>query len=144
MKYILAVLVMTFSMQSTADNWLCIADKATGFTLKNGSWESTNFTSGEKYIIKEADDNGKLYDAVYQVHAFGRDTPSWLCGDFRSDMYTEKLLVCDGLGTPSNTFKYNPRTGNFLATRTSGYVEDFDGVVNDDTPAIVIGKCSKL
>ena len=54
MKYILAVLVMTFSIQSTADNWLCIRDKATGFILKDGSWEPANFRPGDKYMIKEA------------------------------------------------------------------------------------------
>ena len=46
MKYILAVLVMTFSMQSTADNWLCIADKATGFALENGIGSLLTFGPG--------------------------------------------------------------------------------------------------
>ena len=67
MKYILAVLIMTFSMQpSAADNWLCISDKSTGFMSKNGSWESVNFTAGDKYMIKEASPANKLVDgAVY-------------------------------------------------------------------------------
>ena len=144
MKYILAVLVMTFSMQSTADNWLCISDDANGFALEDGSWEPTLFVVGEKFMIKEADGLHKTDGAVYQVHRFGKDTPSWVCGDFHSNMFTEKLLVCDGYGTPSDTFKYNPRTGHFLATRTTGYVEDYKGVVSTDTPMIEIGKCSKL
>jgi hypothetical protein len=89
MKYILAVLVMTFSMQSSADSWLCISDEATGFALKDGSWESALFEVGKKYMIKEADDTGKLFDAVYQVHRFGRGNPSWICGDFGSKEYSE-------------------------------------------------------
>ena len=147
MKYILAVLVMTFSMQSTADNWLCITDKATGFILKNGSWESGNFTSGDKYMIKEASQSSKdIYGSVYQVHEFGDDLPNWVCGDFGSNEDAKELLVCDGYATPGSTFKYNPSTGHFLATNTRGYVHDSrsgDGV-STSTSTIEIGKCSKL
>ena len=57
--------------------------------LKDGSWESALFEVGKKYMIKEADDTGKLFDAVYQVHRFGRGNPSWICGDFGSKEYSE-------------------------------------------------------
>ena len=147
MKYILAVLVMTFSMQSTADNWLCIADKATGFALENGSWESGNFTSGDKYMIKEASQSSKdIYGSVYQVHEFGDDLPNWVCGDFVSNEAEGRLLVCDGYSTAGDTFKYNPSTGHFLATYTEGYVHAIGGFdfVNGNTPNIQIGECSKL
>jgi hypothetical protein len=146
MRYILAVLVMTFSMQSTADNWLCITDKATGFALENGSWESANFQPGDKYMIKDASQTNKsIYGSVYQVHAFGRDTPYWICGDFGSNEDAKELLVCEGFAIAGDTFKYNPSTGHFLATHTAGYVHTFDdGRVFGDTPHIQIGKCSKL
>ena len=146
MKYILAVLIMTFSMQSAADNWLCITDKSTGFVLENGSWDYGKFAPGDKYMIKEADDLEKADDVMYQVNRFGRDTPSWLCGDFISVGYDAGMMICDGYGTPGNTFKYNPRTGHFLATYTGGYVHDkmSGDAVSTDTPIIEIGKCSKL
>ena len=147
MKYILAVLFMTFSMQSAADNWLCITDKATGFVLKNGSWESRNFASGDKYMIKEADSRRKTDDVMYQVNQFGDNIPNWLCGDFKSVVY-KGMLICRGFAAPGDTFKYNPRTGHFLATYTNGYVHDSrsgDGVsTSTDTSTIEIGKCSKL
>ena len=43
MKYILAVLVMTFSMQSTADNWLCIVDDSNGFSPERWKLEAYSF-----------------------------------------------------------------------------------------------------
>ena len=146
MKYILAFLVMTFSMQSTADNWLCITDKATGFALENGSWESANFQPGDKYMIKEASQSSKdIYGSVYQVHEFGDDLPNWVCGDFGSNEDAKGLLACDGYAIAGSTFKYNPRTGHFLATMTNGYVQaNVNGGVSTDTPTIEIGKCSKL
>ena len=146
MKYILAVLVMTFSMQSTADNWLCIRDKATGFSLKNGSWNSTDFKVGKKYIIKDASERNKsVSGSVYQVHEFGDDIPDWICGDFQNDGVAKGMLVCDGYFIAGNTFKYNPSTGHFLATHTAGFVYTWDdGRVVEDTPIIEIGKCSKL
>ena len=146
MKYILAFLVMTFSMQSTADNWLCITDKATGFALENGSWESVNFQPGDKYMIKDASQTNKsIYGSVYQVNHFGDDGPNWLCGDFGSNEDAKELLVCEGFAIAGDTFKYNPSTGHFLATHTAGYVHTFDdGRVFGDTPHIQIGKCSKL
>jgi hypothetical protein len=55
-----------------------------------------------------------------------------------------RLLVCDGLGVPGDTFKYNPRNGHFLATATHGYVTDWNGSASTDTPQVKIGKCSKL
>jgi hypothetical protein len=148
MKYILAVLVMTFSMHSNADSWLCIMDKATGFNLENGSWKLAKFKfeAGDKYMIKETDAIGTRFGSVYQVHRFGSNTPSWLCGDFGSNEDAKELLVCDGYAVPGDTFKYNPRTGHFLATHTNGYVHNkfsADGV-STDTPIVMIGKCSKL
>ena len=96
-------------------------------------------------MIKEADDTGKLFGEVYQVHAFGHDNPSWVCGDFGSNENAKGLLVCEGFAIAGDSFKYNPSTGHFLATRTAGYVHTFDdGRVADDTPSIEIGKCSKL
>jgi len=146
MKYIFAVLVMTFSMQASADNWLCIRDKATGFALKDGSWESGKFKPGNKYMIKEASETNKsLYGSVYQVHQFGDDIPNWLCGDFQSDGVAKGMLVCDGYAIAEDSFKYNPSTGHFLATHTAGYVYTYDdGRVVDDAALIEIGKCSKL
>ena len=146
MRYILAVLVMTFSMQSTADNWLCIRDKATGFALQNGDWVSGDFQAGNKYMIKEASQQNKsIYGSVYQVHPFGDEYPSWVCGDFGSNEDAKGLLACDGYAIAGDSFKYNPSTGHFLTARTNGYVHTFDdGRVVDDTPAIEIGKCSKL
>jgi hypothetical protein len=146
MKYILAVLVMTFSMQSTADNWLCIVDDSNGFSLKDGSWKPTLFEVGGKYMIKEASQQEKsIYGSVYQVNHFGDDGPNWLCGDFGSNEDAKELLVCEGFAIAGDTFKYNPSTGHFLATHTAGYVHTFDdGRVFGDTPHIQIGKCSKL
>ena len=144
MKYILAALVLTFSMQSSADSWLCITDHAGGMVLENGSWRVGRFGPGDKYLIKEAVSYNKARGYVYQVHDFGSDVPSWVCGDFGSVKNSEGNLVCDGI-TPGNTFKYNPSNGHFLATSTRGYVTSRDdGSVFTDTPMIEIGKCSKL
>ncbi|MCX2976375.1 hypothetical protein [Candidatus Marimicrobium litorale] len=144
MKYILAALVLTFSMQSSADSWLCITDHAAGMNLKNGGWESERITPGDKYLIKEAESYLKSDGYVYQVQSFGDDLALWVCGDFGSDEYSEGNLVCDGL-IPGGTFKVNPSNGHFLATRTYGYVtDDDDGSVSTDTPMVQIGKCAKI
>jgi len=143
MKYLFALLVMTASMQSSADSWLCIGDQSAGFQLTDGSWQPFSFTPGDKYLIKEADEKRSAYGGIYQVHVFGKKVPTWTCGDFRSVIGTEKLLVCDGWAAPGESFKYHPATGHFLATRTTGYVQDDkEGGVSTDTPFIEIGTCS--
>ena len=138
MKYILAVLVMVFSMQSSADSWLCIADKATGFILENGSWGSSDFKGGDAYMIEEADDFIKNPGEIYSVYSFKFDSHSYRCGDFES---SNGMLICDGI-VPGGTFKYNPSTGHFLMTNTFGYVHGNRGGFSDP-PVMMIGKCSK-
>jgi hypothetical protein len=140
MKRIIACLLLIAPLTANADNWLCIGEQSMGFNLIGGAWERSGFNP-EKYLIKPAGAGVKYMDnaAVYQVHSFGNETPSWICPAF-----IEGKLVCYGFAARGNTFKYNPETGNFLRTGTVGYVETFKGKVSEDTPLIEIGKCSKL
>ena len=105
MKYILAALVLTFSMQSSAeiqgdeiqwdaeiqreqssaDTWLCIADKAAGMMLENGSWESVTVKPGDKYLIKESEEMLAMNGYVYEVYQFGKDISRSQCRDFGSE-----------------------------------------------------------
>lgn len=143
MKKILAGLLLIAPLVANADNWLCIGDNSTGFVLKNGAWESAKFKP-YKYLIKSAEGVVSSMGALYQVHEFGREIPSYICPTgFLEDGEFEEILDCYGLGIKTDAFKFNPKTGHFLMTRTLGYVMS-DGKTVDDTPSIEIGKCSKL
>ena len=129
MKYILAALVLTFSMQSSAeiqgdeiqwdaeiqreqssaDTWLCIADKAAGMMLENGSWESVTVKPGDKYLIKESEEMLAMNGYVYEVYQFGKDISRSQCRDFGSEEWlVGGMLVCQGV---NGTFKYDPVMG---------------------------------
>jgi hypothetical protein len=64
-----------FSVNSFAEdkNYLCVADKATGFALRNGNWVSTDFNvSDERYILSLSSEKGK--ESIYVWKNFGSET----------------------------------------------------------------------
>ena len=138
MKYILAFIVLTFSMQSSADSWLCTTAASTGLELTaDGSWKPMKgLEVGTKWSIAESDwERG----VVYAVRLFDGDDNTvdmiaYLCGDFVSEKNSTEtgMLVCDGYGSAGNTFKYDPRNGQFVATFT-----------DTDSPLMDVGRCSK-
>jgi hypothetical protein len=119
-------------------SYLCVADKATGFSRKSGGdWEATEFKADEKYLVKRpSKDNlldGDDEKNVWIVTKVGTDFPLYGCG---SDFSDAGSLVCDGFGE----FFVNRKTLRFQAYYPIGYVVERAG----NTPYLTIGKCSKL
>ena len=144
---VLLLAVSLFSLVASAETYLCNMDQSTGFTYENGSWESTLYKPG-KLLIKSADSHRIIMDvAVYQVHWFGREDPSYVCKNGFGSEYigVPDMLDCEGYPTRGNTFTFNKSTGNFLAISADGYLYTIDdGTVSHADTAISIGKCSKL
>ena len=121
------------------DQYLCIADQATGFIYEDGSWRSANFDVGDnKYIVRRAKESdgilaeGKEWGYV----AFG----------------TQNFVGCDQVGPAFTCSPFGQGLlGNFVVNLSTlryqryypfGYTNGGDSP--DDTPLIEIGKCSPL
>ena len=48
MRLITLIFLLIAPSFVAADNYLCITDKAVGFTKRDGVWDEANFSSGDK------------------------------------------------------------------------------------------------
>jgi hypothetical protein len=145
MKYscysIFALLLVSISTPSYAEQYLCVPDHATGFSYNKvlKSWDVATFKTERKYIITTRKDQ-----AGFIVEEVGGGMPILGC-DKRFDGYG--FLFCSGpLGFYD--FKFNKRNGRYILIYSKGYTDvnlGFEWSATDqesDTPFIEIGKCS--
>lgn len=123
------------------DQFLCIAEKATGFSWENGEWRRASFKTGDKHLVVEVPEYsfiGEKYN--YEVRAFGSDKVEHRCVGSKS-VLPEKgtRVLCGGIG-----FGFTMDTGTlrFQEYYGLGYVDGGDS--NANTPYISIGVCSRL
>jgi hypothetical protein len=133
-----------FESARAAENiagFLCVMDKATGFSLsEQGSWQSTNFNVDKKYwVTRRAKQNAAdpvAGDFFWVVTEVGREYPSYYC---KQDFDNIGNLLCAGLWSIGD-FMMNSKTLRFQSTYLYGYVVEEKG----NTPYLAIGKCSSL
>jgi hypothetical protein len=145
---------------SVAGPFLCIVGAATGFAFDSqaGSWRGTNFTGGEKLIIRRNDQ--QVYEVmpgirmpvsgIWAVWTFGDNHwPTYTCaGDFSEYGY----LHCES--SLGEKFSFNLTNGRFITESTLGYIQaGMSGYLGIDgkplpegsnTTSITIGKCSAI
>lgn len=121
-----------------ADHYLCVAEKATGFSYDNAAreWKNTHFKITSKYIVSKPE--GTEY--AYQVTQVGEKYPISNC---KSGFNGYGYLFCSGLGID---FTFNRKNGRYLSISPVGYINVLPELKitdeNSDTPFIEIGKCS--
>ena len=128
---IFSIFVLTpFKSLAAQDNqFICIAEKSTGFSLSGGKWISTDFTTSKiKYLVKKSE---KFPDKM-SVHEFGVDTPKYEC------TFDAIKIVCDDYLRYMTISIDNLR---FQEIYGVGYVfGDYPG----NTPSMTIGTCSRI
>jgi len=139
-KTILAIFFILVASIVHAEQYLCIADSAVGFSFNKTTkmWERTNFSINDfKYVISES----KLKDLAYQITQMGYNIPHSFCKDSFNEY---GFLNCSGFGE----FKFNKKNGRFISSYLIGYynvLPEMNNITDEnsgDTPSITIGKCS--
>jgi len=118
------------SLVSAQENYLCVSEAIGGvaYNSTEKKWEGTKFkNSSEKIIITKT--NGiwkyKEFGATFEEDC-GKSNEY---GNFRCSIFFGE-------------FVFNSKTKRFIKTYTAGYVGGEDN--NNNTPAIMIGTCSKF
>jgi hypothetical protein len=138
------LLNLLFGAVAFAEDYLCIADMATGFRYNEGSknWEESSFRlKNSKYLI-----SGLEKGAAYNVKHLGGSDVMSRCKDDFNDIGS---LFCKG----TFDIKFNKINGRFVLTYTFGYFNVLPGIQSDsvsirksdqgsETPFLEIGKCT--
>jgi hypothetical protein len=141
----------------SAEQWLCVADSATGFRFdkQRSVWVQATFATTEKYVVSRAE-KGRWpkaadgQEVVWVVTKTGSDFPSHWC---TTDFTENGALICKGIGSELLLSRENLR---YLLTYTIGYWnevpkrlanrgrQDLMGPEGSNTPHVEIGRCSKF
>jgi len=149
MKKFLLSSVLSFPLlinATFAEDYLCIADMATGFKYNQDdkSWEGSGFrVKDSRYLISLLENN-----AAYNVKRYGQTSVMSRCKDGFSDIGN---LFCEG----TFDISFNKNNGRFVLTHTFGYFNvlpdskgDSELIRKSDresaTPFIEIGNCSPI
>ena len=127
--------------------WLCIADKATGFSYSEQTqkWETTTFrTQSSRYVVGK----GSWGKDVWTVREFGKPTEGLPFARCEKDFSEYGFLSCRGL---AGRFDMNRKNNRYLLTFQGQYLaynpnSDLAMLRKDggDTPLIEIGTCSQI
>ena len=124
----LAFIGCTLGTVATAEQYICLAEQATGFINRDGKWESTNFKATSKFLVTHDP------DVTLDIAEFGK-SPSiyatWQCSIQPGGGWCANLF---------GQFTFVTYTLRYTRTFVAGFNFD-DGAV---TPLIEIGSCSKL
>jgi hypothetical protein len=117
--------------------YLCIADKATGFSWTGSEWAPTTFkVEKDKFVIADlpADNLMRIKDPTLTigVTGLGKLLPSYFCK-------AGPVLECIG---PGGDMRIDLTTLRFMSWYLLAYTNGEDD--NDDTPSIEIGRCTKM
>jgi hypothetical protein len=123
-----------------AQEYVCIEDKAVGFTYDNdaGGWVTKVFDEKIEYHVIKSEVDG----FAYEVRKHGQEIGLVGC---KSDFNMVGRLFCDGF----YSFQMNKKNMRFVVTSTTGsfyYAEPF-GSLNDSKAQdtfMSIGSCSSL
>lgn len=125
------------------ERFLCIADKTTGFAFINGSWQSTEFSADEKFILTKEPISKKrkeeFEDTVwknvtegYRIKEIGKETLGDWCSLSKYELYCDKTI---------RNFGFSIKSLRFIVSSPWGYWNTNDDE-KSDTPFLMIGRCS--
>ena len=134
MRYIIFQVILLFTTNTFAEQYLCIAEQSTGFMYSESqkTWTSADFKADEKFTLSNS--SGK-----YELRTSGFDEPLATCGAF------DELGTINCYGMLS--FVFNKKNGRFTESSNGLYhlvgskifPVDTKGV---PTPNVVIGQCT--
>ncbi len=128
---LLIYLILNIPTIATAqDSYLCVSEAIGGisYDAARKKWEGTKITNdNNKLIITKKNNLWKLKEFGGSTE-FDCDEPR-KTGSFRCEIFFGEFL-------------FNPKTKRFLQTFIFGYIDGKDN--NENTPSIIIGKCSPL
>ena len=131
---VLAVLwVLASASVYAEERYMCVPDQAAGFSFDQNSsrWKSVNLQAEkERYIIS----GETLTDSSLSIVSAGANYDE--CRSDKGFSNTNEAYFECIFGE----FIFNKNTGRFLRTYTAGYIDGLDN--NQNTPAILIGRCS--
>ena len=134
-----AICLLLFSEPAFAEQYLCVPEKATGFSYdaSKREWDYAQFKTDHKYIIAPAG-NGRDAFAFTKV---GEKLPQGYC----KDSFTKAgVLFCLSF---EGDLRFNKKNGRYLMVFGDGYYTlGLPGFGESDedvgTPMVEIGKCS--
>jgi hypothetical protein len=138
----------------TPPGWLCVSDKAAGFSYdkKTKSWNPITFRTSDKYIVRKPSSNemsllqsvygDALKPTSYVVVTLGESDPL-LCDDI------DKLTGVITCGGRFEQFAIEPHSLRMQRYYKAGYLSQYSEYnakrkEDPDTPEIQIGRCSPL
>ena len=123
-----------------SSQYLCIAEKATGFMFRDDEWKSTDFKTDKlKWIVKSygevtVGEKGLVNDMNGAVYQFGEDD----IADFDCIVFGNSIFRC----TQGSLGEFKMFTGQNKYIRT--FTGDFEMFVEATIPFIEIGSCSEF
>lgn len=143
-----AILLLVLSFSSTADSYLCEAERASGFVYNKDKniWEAANFPVEDKrYLVSrtKADDIfSKALSYDYSVEEPVSTEPIIHCRAVKQVDSNEEtgLVLCRGPYGAS--FNLDTRNGKYIRSQPTGYVANSVSSNSENLPYIEIGNCS--
>ena len=137
MKLLIWITLFLLPGASFADQYLCVADLATGFIYDKGSkqWVITKFNTDDSKFVVAPSQEGEQF--MYSVSRIGSDYFLFSC---ENGFSTGGYLQCS---TGGGTFEMNGIHGRYTRTSSWGYFTEYLGV-DIGSPLVEIGKCSKF
>jgi hypothetical protein len=128
MRYLIFLLITLLPSLSSAEQFLCIAEKASGFKHEGGEWIEKPFNTNEKYLVNFEKRTVNRFGESDAIHSN--------CTQYRD--HGKKLFDCsEDFGffiMSSETMKY------MITLPWIDYVLDETG----GTPHIELGTCTKF
>lgn len=136
-----AVVLQTDLAQGAAPpSYLCVAELSTGVRWNGNNWEtSTFYTEKEKFVVRYVEGHGQDPTPYnYEVVRLGDEAPIHLCTRLKVEDDFVDGVTCGGL---LHNFIMWSSTLRFQSFYGIGYLA---GDAPGNTPAITVGKCSKI
>ena len=141
---IMLVFIVWFTLTGAAlaQQILCVAEQAAGFSYDKATkeWKNATFKASRKYVVSE----GETKSSAFKVTRIGTTTASYFC---ESDFDELGFLSCSASNYGIDQFNFNKNNGRYLYSFPFGYynvLPEVNKIIDEksDTPYLEIGKCS--
>lgn len=117
--------------------FICKIEASTGYTYKDGTWQVTQFETGEKFLLRELTKDDPGFNTKDQTHYgvfdIGEKTPQMYCIANED----KGSILCNGIGT----LEFSSKTGLFLRVEGIGPLSYADYLASNSGPKMMYGSC---
>lgn len=144
----LAVSTLLYPGNSYADAYLCEAEHASGFVydLETKTWDpSTLPIEDRKYLVSSADTSNVFIKALrydYQIRKIDASQPMIHCKAVKLTESNEETGLVTCRDSNGASFSFDKRSGRFIHSQPTGYVNLEPGAEMGRGPYLEIGNCS--